>query len=299
MKTRNSLIIKTALALVLSLCVLSGSMVYIFASDLTPRTVGDDALTPDVPAIELGNGTEVPPPSAETPDEGETTPSLPVDPETSGDVTVTDPSKPVTQEQLAAKFAEYTYVSEENGKKVVTIYSADQIAAINARRAAGEQMPMSNDEVFEVGGTYRYRAFIVRKDEATDAFPASAEDITVNIEGLSADCEMDVYFNSAGTVLTCDVIFVLETTISGEVTVSGSKATAKVTVENLPDGTEATLMVAQYRDGKMVTVKMASVKADGSYSLAGTFSHRTGDTYKAFLLSAENCAPLCTAATLT
>ena len=159
--------------------------------------------------------------------------------------------------------------------------------------------PMSNDDVFEPGATYRYRAFIVRKDEATDAFPASAEDITVNIEGLSADCEMDVYFNSAGTVLTCDVIFVLETTISGEVTVSGSKATAKVTVENLPDGTEATLMVAQYRDGKMVTVKMASVKADGSYSLAGTFSHRTGDTYKAFLLSAENCAPLCTAATLT
>ena len=147
MKTRNSLIIKTALALVLSLCVLSGSMVYIFASDLTPRTVGDDALTPDVPAIELGNGTEVPPPSAETPDEGETTPSLPVDPETSGDVTVTDPSKPVTQEQLTAKFAEYTHVSEENGKKVVTLYSADQIAAINARRATGEQMPMSNDEV--------------------------------------------------------------------------------------------------------------------------------------------------------
>ena len=143
MKKRNSLIIKTALALVLSLCVLSGSMVYIFASDLTPRTVGDDALTPDVPTIELDNGTEAPTPPAE----GQTTPSSPVEPETPGDVTVTDPSKPVSQEQLAAKFAEYTHASEENGKKVATLYSADQIAAINARRASGEQMPMSNDEV--------------------------------------------------------------------------------------------------------------------------------------------------------
>ena len=147
MKKRNSLIIKAALALVLSLCVLSGSMVYIFASDLTPRTVGDDALTPDVPAFELDNGAEAPTPPAEAPDEGETTPSLPVEPEAPGDVTVTDPSKPVSQEQLAAKFAEYTHASEENGKKVVTLYSAEQIAAINARRASGEQMPMSNDEV--------------------------------------------------------------------------------------------------------------------------------------------------------
>ena len=147
MKKRNSLIIKTALALVLSLCVLSGSMVYIFASDLTPRTVGDDALTPDVPAIELGNGTEAPPPSAETPDEGETTPSLPVDPETSGDVTVTDPSKPVSQEQLAAKFAEYTHVTEENGKRIVTLYSAEQIAAINEKRSAGEIMLLNTTEL--------------------------------------------------------------------------------------------------------------------------------------------------------
>jgi hypothetical protein len=68
-------------------------------------------------------------------------------PETPGDIIVSDTNKPASQEQLAAKFAKYTHVTEEGGKRVVTLYSAEQIAAINARRAGGEQMPMSNDEV--------------------------------------------------------------------------------------------------------------------------------------------------------
>lgn len=207
MKKRNSLIIKTALALVLSLCVLSGSMVYIFASDLTPRTVGDDALTPDVPTIELDNGTEAPTPPAE----GQTTPSLPVEPETPGDVTVTDPSKPVSQEQLAAKFAEYTHASEENGKKVVTLYSAEQIAAINARRAAGEIMLLNTNELLYLlddtkrlfeeydiirvvdldGTTYSYPGVSFYASEAFDS--AFSNKIGTVSNELSYDLKNDAY----------------------------------------------------------------------------------------------------------
>ena len=145
MKKRNSLFIKAALALVLSLCVLSSGMVYIFASDVEAQPAGNDALAPEVSAPENSLGTETAPPATQTPDTGDTT--TPTEPETPGDVTVSDTEKPVSQEQLAAKFAEYTHVTEENGKSVVTLYSAEQIAAINARRAAGEQMPMKNEEV--------------------------------------------------------------------------------------------------------------------------------------------------------
>ncbi len=161
MKKRNSLIIKAALALVLSLCVLSGSMVYIFASDVAPQPVSNDDVAPDVPAAE--QQLETPTPEApetqepvtqpseeqkpdETPDEPSEPAQHPVE-EKPSDIVIDDGSKPVSQEQLAAKFAEYTHVSEENGKKVVTLYTADQIAAINGRRNAGEQLPMTNDEV--------------------------------------------------------------------------------------------------------------------------------------------------------
>ena len=162
--------------------------------------------------------------------------------------------------------------------------------------ATGTSSLMSDGDVFEAGSTYRYKALIVRKDEAFDAFPASAEDITVNIEGLSADCEMDVYFNSAGTVLTCDVIFVLETTISGEVTVSGSKATASVTVEEFSG--KAILIVAQYSGEQMKAAQTVSVTEDDTFAPTNPFSHADGCTYKAFLIYAASYVPLGAAADL-
>ena len=145
MKKRNSLFIKAALALVLSLCVLSSGMVYIFASDVEAQPAGNDALAPEVSAPENSLGTETAPPATQTPDTGDTT--TPTEPETPGDVTVSDTEKPVSQEQLAAKFAEYTHVTEENGKSVVTLYSAEQIAAINARREGGELMLLNTTEL--------------------------------------------------------------------------------------------------------------------------------------------------------
>lgn len=177
MKKKSSLIIKAAIALMLSLCVLSGGMVYIFASDVAPVAVDNDTIAPDVPAPEQqaqvpetpsgepdadkGDDEPVEPnepaaPPADAPAEDVETPvtppvedvETPADPEEKpSDIVISDGSKPISQEQLAAKFADYTHVSEENGKKVVTLYTAEQIAAINARRAEGEQMPMTNDEV--------------------------------------------------------------------------------------------------------------------------------------------------------
>ena len=164
--------------------------------------------------------------------------------------------------------------------------------------ATGTASLMSNGDVFEAGGTYRYRALIVRRDDAFDAFPVSAENLTVTIEGLPAGCEMNVYFNSAGTVLTCDVIFVCpDVTMSGTVVVSGSKATAHVTVENFSD-TEAILIIAQYSGGQMKAVQTVSVTADGTFVPTAPFTHAEGCTYKAFLVNADTYAPLCATANL-
>ena len=163
--------------------------------------------------------------------------------------------------------------------------------------ATGTNLPMNNGDAFEIGNTYCYKALIVQTDEAFDAFPTSAENLTVTIEGLPAGCEMNVYFNSTGTVLTCDVLFVLETTISGKVTVTGTTATASVTVEELSG--KAILIVAQYSGGQMKAVQTVSVTADGTFAPDNPFTHAEGCTYKAFLVNADTYAPLCAAAPLS
>ncbi len=160
MKKRNPLIIKAVLAVMLSLCVLAGGMVHIFASDVETQPVDNQDITPQVPAFEAESETAdtTPPPTPVTPpssseaDGNDTVdPSSPSEEpgktETPDDVIISDISKPVSQEQLEAKFAGYTHVSEENGKKVVTLYTQDQIAEINARRAAGEIMLLNTTEL--------------------------------------------------------------------------------------------------------------------------------------------------------
>ena len=85
--------------------------------------------------------------------------------------------------------------------------------------------------------------------------------------------------------------------VSGEVTVSGSKATAHVTVENF-SGTEAILIIAQYSGGQMKAVQTVSVTADGTFVPTALFTHAEGCTYKAFLVNADTYAPLCATANL-
>ena len=85
--------------------------------------------------------------------------------------------------------------------------------------------------------------------------------------------------------------------VSGEVTVSGSKATARVTVENLSDS-EAILIIAQYSGGQMKAVQTVSVTADGTFVPTAPFTHAESCTYKAFLVNADTYAPLCATANL-
>jgi hypothetical protein len=78
-----------------------------------------------------------------------------------------------------------------------------------------------------------------------------------------------------------------ETTLTGSTT-----GGVKVAVENLKDS--GTLIVAQYNGGKMVDVEMQTVSADGTYTM-DQLTHKTGCTYKAFLVNSTSYAPLCAA----
>ena len=81
--------------------------------------------------------------------------------------------------------------------------------------------------------------------------------------------------------------------IAPAITLTGSTTDGiKVTVENLKGS--ATLIVAQYEGGKMVDVQMQTVSADNTYGFAG-LTHKTGCTYKAFLVNSTSYAPLCAA----
>lgn len=92
---------------------------------------------------------------------------------------------------------------------------------------------------------------------------------------ITGDLTLNAKFEDAVTTLT-------GTTTDG----------IKVTVENLKGS--ATLIVAQYEGGKMVDVQMQTVSADNTYGFAG-LTHKTGCTYKAFLVNSTSYAPLCAA----
>ena len=81
--------------------------------------------------------------------------------------------------------------------------------------------------------------------------------------------------------------------IAPAITLTGSATDGiKVKVEKLSGS--ATLIVAQYEGGKMVDVQMQTVSADNTYGFAG-LTHKTGCTYKAFLVNSTSYAPLCEA----
>ena len=54
---------------------------------------------------------------------------------------------PTAQELLQKKFDAYNSVTEENGKRVVTIFSEEQVADIRARREKGEWFWLSSEEM--------------------------------------------------------------------------------------------------------------------------------------------------------
>ena len=123
---QKRLILQTASVLLLSFCVLSAGMLHIFASDLPDKTLEGESFSPDVQPTPKNDGT--------VSEEGTDTPAL-------------DSTVLLTQEQLAEKFGIYTHVSEQDGKRVVTLFSEAQIAELNARRDGGELMLLTGQEL--------------------------------------------------------------------------------------------------------------------------------------------------------
>ena len=107
-------------------------------------------------------------------------------------------------------------------------------------------------------------------------------DVTVTVNGEPA------IFNKDSNWLIVQYRF----TVKG-ITLTGSATDGiKVKVENLKNS--ATLMVAQYEGGRMVDVQTMTVTADGTYTM-DQLTHKTGCTYKAFLVNSTSYAPLCAA----
>lgn len=116
MKHHKSLFFKTLLSLVLAAAVLSSGMLLIAASDETSKPLENEVLTPDVSEII----------------------------EDSNEPTVDMPT------EIEGEFGAYTFVSEENGKSVVTIYSAEQIADFVSRRENGEWFSLTAEEMLSL-----------------------------------------------------------------------------------------------------------------------------------------------------
>jgi len=87
-------------------------------------------------------------------------------------------------------------------------------------------------------------------------------------------------------------------TLKGAVTVDGTSAKAEATVEHLSSGAQALLIVAQYSGNQMNAVQILTVTAEGTFTPENLFAHADGSTYKAFLMDADSCEPLCEAVTL-
>ena len=156
---------------------------------------------------------------------------------------------------------------------------------------------MAEGDLFVAGNTYRYTFTIVLKEPAYDQFASSAEEISVTVAGAN---EITKKFNPSGTTMMCNAFFVckaVEPEIDGSVTLSGTTATASVTVEGM-DGAGAILIVAQYSGGQMKAARQKTIIAD-CIVIPEAFEHSVGCTYKAFLLGAGTYAPLCAAAALT
>ena len=113
MKHQKGLFLKSLVALLLSAAVLSSGMLFIAASDETSEPLDNENLAPDVSEI------------------------------------IEDSQTPTVDAPTAIKekFDAYTFVSDEDGKSVATIYSAEQIADFVARRENGEWFSLTAEEM--------------------------------------------------------------------------------------------------------------------------------------------------------
>ena len=145
---------------------------------------------------------------------------------------------------------------------------------------------LTETDTFVAGHEYIVTVRLKAKDGYR--FLKDESDITVNV-GNTQDFIKRLVINENEYL---EVVFVLTAT-EGSVSVTGSATDGiKVKVEKLSGS--ATLIVAQYEGGKMVGVEMQTITGSNTYTMS-KLTHKTGCTYKAFLVNSTPYAPLCAA----
>lgn len=118
MKFSKRLFFRSALSLLLAVCLLTSGLMLMGMAETEDKDVETDSLAPDVSDL--------------LPDE---------------ESIITDTTVPVPQEQLSGKFGEYSFKSEADGKKVVSIYNAEQVQDIAFRAQQGEIFSLSAEDI--------------------------------------------------------------------------------------------------------------------------------------------------------
>ncbi|MBO7737911.1 MAG: hypothetical protein J6S77_04300 [Clostridia bacterium] len=118
MKFSKRLFFRSALSLLLAVCILAGGLMLMGMTETEDKAVDTDSYAPDVSDL--------------IPEE---------------ESIITDTTVPTPQEQLSGKFGQYLFTSELEGKSVVSIYSAEQISDFVARRENGEWFSLSAEDM--------------------------------------------------------------------------------------------------------------------------------------------------------
>lgn len=159
-----------------------------------------------------------------------------------------------------------------------------------------DSRPITTINVTSVGTT-EVTSIIVEAEDST-LLQVNASGMNINVLPAEYGLEKGTYRTNVvikdteGNVLTTVPVTI---TVTAELPLALTGSTTggiKVTVENLKGS--ATLIVAQYEGGRMVDAQTMTVSADNTYSFTG-LTHKTGCTYKAFLVNSTSYAPLCAA----
>ena len=110
---------KTVIAITVAAVILITAMLSVGAAETETQPLPAESLTPEIETA-----------ASETPIDS-----------------ISDGTTPISQAALIERFTHLTHVTEENGSFTATIFSEEQIADYNARRAAGEWMDLTADEI--------------------------------------------------------------------------------------------------------------------------------------------------------
>ena len=137
MKHSKRLFARSALALLLAVCVLSGGLMLMGMAEIEESDLNPESLAPDVSDL-----------VSTEPEKEEDAENVAL-PENENEFFpgIIDTTVPVPQEQLAGKFGQYSLASVYDGKNVVSIYTEEQIADIVARTEQGETFVLTAEDV--------------------------------------------------------------------------------------------------------------------------------------------------------